>query len=64
MLAIDVDSDRAHPIDAGELAGRALLEQRLVVNATGPATIRLEPPLIVTDDELDEAVARLEALAP
>ncbi len=64
MLAIDVDSDPAHPINAAELAGRALLEQRLVVNATGPATIRLEPPLIVSDDELDEAVARLGALAP
>ena len=61
MLAIDVRSDE---IDAAELARRALLEQRLVVNATGPATIRLEPPLIVSDDELDEAVARLEALAP
>ncbi len=60
MLAIDV----ADGINAGELAGRALLEQRLVVNATGPATIRLEPPLIVSDDELDEAVARLEALSP
>jgi acetylornithine/N-succinyldiaminopimelate aminotransferase len=64
MLAIDVDSDDAHPINAPELAGRALLEQRLVVNATGPATIRLEPPLIVSDEELDEAVARLGALAP
>ena len=64
MLAIDVDSDPAHPIDAAELARRALFEQRLVVNATGPATIRLEPPLIVSDDELDEAVARLGALAP
>ena len=60
MLAIDVDPE----IDAAELARRALLEQRLVVNATGPATIRLEPPLIVSDDEIDEAVARLEALTP
>jgi acetylornithine/N-succinyldiaminopimelate aminotransferase len=60
MLAIDVDAE----IDAAELARRALLEQRLVVNATGPATIRLEPPLIVSDDEVDEAVARLEALTP
>jgi acetylornithine/N-succinyldiaminopimelate aminotransferase len=60
MLAIDVDPE----IDAAELARRALLEQRLVVNATGPATIRLEPPLIVSDDEVDEAVARLEALTP
>ncbi len=60
MLAIDVDPE----IDAAELARRALLEQRLVVNATGPATIRLEPPLIVSDDEVDEAVARLGALTP
>jgi acetylornithine/N-succinyldiaminopimelate aminotransferase len=60
MLAIDVREE----INAAGLAQRALLEQRLVVNATGPATIRLEPPLIVSDDELDEAVARLEALAP
>jgi acetylornithine/N-succinyldiaminopimelate aminotransferase len=60
MLAIDVDSD----LNAAELARRALFEQRLVVNATGPATIRLEPPLIVTDEEVDEAVTRLGALAP
>ncbi len=60
MLAIDVDSD----VDAAELARRALLEQRLVVNATGPATIRLEPPLIVSDEEIDEAVARLGSLSP
>jgi len=60
MQAIDVDAK----LDAPGLARRALLEQRLVVNATGPATIRLEPPLIVTDEEVDEAVARLGALAP
>ena len=60
MQAIDVDAK----LDAPGLARRALLEQRLVVNATGRATIRLEPPLIVTDEEVDEAVARLGALAP
>jgi acetylornithine/N-succinyldiaminopimelate aminotransferase len=60
MLAIDIDGDLAAP----DLARRALLEQRLVVNATGPATIRLEPPLIVSDDEIEEAVARLGALSP
>jgi acetylornithine/N-succinyldiaminopimelate aminotransferase len=64
MLAIDIDSDLTHPLDAAALARRALLEQRLVVNATGPATIRLEPPLIVSDAELDEAVSRLRALSP
>ena len=60
MLAIDVDPEMAAP----DLARRALLEQRLVVNATGPATLRLEPPLIVSEDEIDDAVARLGALSP
>jgi acetylornithine/N-succinyldiaminopimelate aminotransferase len=59
MLAIDL----VDGMDAPELARRALLEQRLVVNATGPGTIRLEPPLIVSAEEVDDAVARLEALA-
>ena len=58
MLAIDLRAG----FDAPELTRRALLEQRLVLNATGPATIRLEPPLIVSEGEADEAVRRLEAL--
>ena len=60
MLAIDVAED----VSAPELARRALLEQRLVVNATGPGTIRFEPPLIVSDDEIDEALERLARLTP
>jgi acetylornithine/succinyldiaminopimelate/putrescine aminotransferase len=62
MVALDIE-----PGDNGgapELARRALLEERLVVNATGPATIRLEPPLIVSAEEIDEAVNRLGSLAP
>jgi predicted acetylornithine/succinylornithine family transaminase len=58
MLAIDV----AGEVRAPELARRALLEQRLVVNATGPGTIRLEPPLIISEEDADEAVRRLGAL--
>jgi predicted acetylornithine/succinylornithine family transaminase len=54
-----VGVDFAPGVDAPQVARRALLEQRLVVNATGPATIRLEPPLIVTESEIDDAVARL-----
>jgi predicted acetylornithine/succinylornithine family transaminase len=50
-------------VDAFQLARRALLEARLVVNATGPATIRLEPPLVVTEAEIDEASGRLESLS-
>ncbi|MGO9754722.1 MAG: aspartate aminotransferase family protein [Solirubrobacteraceae bacterium] len=59
IVAFDLAPARSAP----ELARRALLEQRLVVNATGPATIRLEPPLIVSEAEIDEAVGRLGKLA-
>jgi predicted acetylornithine/succinylornithine family transaminase len=48
--------------DAPALVSRALLEQRLVLNATGPDTVRLLPPLNVSEDELDEAVRRIGAL--
>jgi acetylornithine/succinyldiaminopimelate/putrescine aminotransferase len=33
-----------------------------VVNATGPETIRLLPPLTVTPEEIDDALGRLSAL--
>jgi acetylornithine/N-succinyldiaminopimelate aminotransferase len=56
MIGVDLD------IDAAALSRRALLEQRLVVNATGPSTLRFEPPLTVTAAEIDEAVARLGKL--
>jgi acetylornithine/succinyldiaminopimelate/putrescine aminotransferase len=49
--------------DAPTLARRALLEERLVVNATGPDTLRLEPPLVVIEAEIDEALERLGRLA-
>jgi predicted acetylornithine/succinylornithine family transaminase len=45
--------------DAPDVARRLLLEQRLVVNATGPSTIRLLPPLTVTAEEIQDALARL-----
>ena len=47
---------------APDLVRRALLEQRLVLNATGPTTVRLLPPLIIAEDEADEAVRRIAAL--
>lgn len=56
MWAADVSAD------APELARRALLEERLVVNATGPATIRLMPPLIVGSEQVDDALGRLARL--
>jgi len=45
--------------DGPGLARRLLLDQRLVVNATGPDTIRLLPPLTVSEAEIDDAVARV-----
>jgi acetylornithine/N-succinyldiaminopimelate aminotransferase len=56
MVAADVDAD------AMDLARRALLEQRLVINATGASTLRFLPPLVVTEAEIDEALSRLGAL--
>jgi predicted acetylornithine/succinylornithine family transaminase len=47
---------------APALVRRALLEERLVLNATGPDTVRLLPPLTVGEDEIDDAVARLTRL--
>ncbi len=57
MLACDFAG-----VSAPELVRRALLEQRLVVNATGPATLRLLPPLTIGADEVDDALQRLRAL--
>ncbi len=48
--------------DAPDVARRLLMEQRLVVNATGPDTIRLLPPLTVSESEVDEAVERIGGL--
>jgi acetylornithine/succinyldiaminopimelate/putrescine aminotransferase len=59
MLAIDL----VDGVDGIVLARRALLEQRLVINATAPSTIRFEPPLIVSEAEVDDALSRLEELA-
>jgi predicted acetylornithine/succinylornithine family transaminase len=51
-------------VDGGapELVRRALVEQRLVLNATGPRTVRLLPPLVAGPAEVDDALARLRAL--
>jgi predicted acetylornithine/succinylornithine family transaminase len=57
MVGFDLERE-----SAPETARRALLEQRLVVNATGPRTIRLEPPLVVLEEEIDSALQRLSAV--
>jgi acetylornithine/N-succinyldiaminopimelate aminotransferase len=55
MVACDLD------VSAPALVGRALIEQRLVANATGPATMRLLPPLTIGHAEVNEALRRLRA---
>jgi acetylornithine/succinyldiaminopimelate/putrescine aminotransferase len=45
--------------DGPGLVRRALLEERLVLNATGPDAVRLLPPLTVSDEEIDVALERL-----
>ncbi len=53
MLACELD------ISAPEVVRRALLSERLVLNATGPTTVRLLPPLTITSEELHQGLARL-----
>jgi acetylornithine/N-succinyldiaminopimelate aminotransferase len=55
MLACELD------VSAPEVVRRALFEQRLIVNATGPATVRLLPPLTIVAADVEEALARLGA---
>lgn len=57
MLACDLAAG-----GAPGLVRRALVEQRLVLNATGPATVRLLPPLTIADADAAEALARLRSL--
>jgi len=47
-------------VPAPDVARRALLEQRLLVNATGPTTLRLLPPLTIGESEVQDALVRLE----
>jgi predicted acetylornithine/succinylornithine family transaminase len=56
MVAADLE------VDAPALVRRALTEQRLVLNATGPRTLRFLPPLVVSEAEIADALGRLRAL--
>ncbi len=53
MLACELD------VAAPAVVRRALLEQRLIVNATGPTTVRLLPPLTIDAAEAQDGVERL-----
>ncbi|WP_251211970.1 aspartate aminotransferase family protein [Adlercreutzia murintestinalis] len=54
MVGVDLDEGLSAP-----QAVDAALEAGLVINATGPQTLRFLPPLICTDADIDEMVAIL-----
>ncbi len=56
MLGVEL----AEGIDAKAIYAD-LLDQGLIVNAVTPTTLRLVPPITVTDSEIDEAVALIVA---
>jgi len=60
-LGLLVAAELAEGIDAREVAA-ACLRAGLVVNAVTPSALRLAPPLVITDDEVDEGVAILAAV--
>ena len=60
MLACELDPD--HRPGAADVVVRALSQQRLVLNATGPTTVRLLPPLLIDEAQADDAIARLRAV--
>lgn len=56
MLAFDLATETAPQLVA------EALKKGLLLNATGPRTIRLIPPLIIGSAEIDEAIATIDAL--
>jgi len=56
MVAFDLKSDAAPRVVA------EALKRGLILNATGPRTVRLVPPLIIGKPETDEAVATTETV--
>ena len=56
MVGVDIE------VDAPSLVTKALLSERLIINATGPHTLRLVPPLVITEAEVDDCLARLQRL--
>ena len=53
MIAADLD------VDARAVVRRLLDDEQFVANATGPATLRLLPPLVITRDDALDALARI-----
>jgi acetylornithine/N-succinyldiaminopimelate aminotransferase len=60
MLAFELDPE--YRPGAADIVVRALREQRLVLNATSPTTVRLLPPLVIDQAQADDAIGRLRAI--
>ena len=60
MLAAELAPD--HPEGAPAIVRRALLNHRMVINATGPTTVRFLPPLTIGQAEADDALGRMGAV--
>jgi len=56
LLAAELTSDALHGRTGGEIA-RACLDRGLIVNGITPTALRLAPPYIITDAQLDEGVS-------
>jgi predicted acetylornithine/succinylornithine family transaminase len=56
LLAVELDGRDAREVNA------ALLAAGLVANAVTPTALRLAPSLLIADDEIDEAIARIGAV--
>ena len=61
LIAVEVDPSQLGGADAKVLAA-ALLDQGVVVNAVTPTALRLAPSLLISAEEIDEAVARIGAV--
>lgn len=57
MLAVELAGRQ----DARQVVARLLAEHRVVANATDERTLRLLPPLVIGDDELDEGCEAISA---
>jgi predicted acetylornithine/succinylornithine family transaminase len=60
MLGVELEQGS----DARRIVSDMLADHRVIINATGPRTLRFLPPLIATRDDADRAVAALADLLP
>ncbi|MDO9409991.1 aspartate aminotransferase family protein [Patulibacter sp.] len=62
MLAVELTPEAVERHgSAAELAGRLVTEHDVWVNGPTPSALRLLPPLTITDEQVDDGVARIAA---